>query len=162
MNDTQITLTGNVVDEPRMRVTKGGHSVTSFRLASTSRRKDEHGQWSDTGTLWVTVTCWRVLGEHVFESVHKGDPVVVTGRYYAREYKIDDTLRTAYELEAQTVGHDLTRGSGVFRRAVRPNRPAPPELDAAGIPLDRSETGLGEAVDQPTAGADVRHLAATG
>lgn len=52
MNDTAMTIVGNVVDEPRLRVTKSGHSVTNFRIASTSRRYDgEAGRWVDNSTL---------------------------------------------------------------------------------------------------------------
>ncbi len=40
MNDTKITIVGNVVDEPRLRETRSGVKVASFRIASTSRRFD--------------------------------------------------------------------------------------------------------------------------
>jgi len=62
MNDTVMTIVGNLVDEPRLRVTKNGHSVANFRVASTSRRYDsEAGKWVDNATLFVTVTCWQNL-----------------------------------------------------------------------------------------------------
>jgi single-strand DNA-binding protein len=163
MNDTQITLIGNVADHPRMRITKNGHSVTNFRLASTSRRRDENGQWADTGTLWVNVTCWRALAEHAFESVKKGDPLVLTGRYYAREYKVDETTRVAYELEAVAVGHDLSRGVATFRRAIRPAPAAQVELDATGVPADRSDVWLDLAGSSETPETtEVRELASVG
>jgi len=44
MNDTTMTIIGNVVDAPRMRMTKSGHAVTNFRVASTSRRFDREHQ----------------------------------------------------------------------------------------------------------------------
>ena len=51
MNDTVMTIVGNLVDEPRLRVTKNGHSVANFRVASTSRRYDaEQSKWVDNGT----------------------------------------------------------------------------------------------------------------
>jgi single-strand DNA-binding protein len=60
MNDTAMTIVGNLVDEPRLRVTKNGHSVANFRVASTSRRYDaEQSAWVDNATLFVTVTCWQ-------------------------------------------------------------------------------------------------------
>ena len=52
MNDSVLTVVGNLVDEPRMRVTKNGHSVTNFRVASTSRRYDaEQSKWVDNATF---------------------------------------------------------------------------------------------------------------
>ena len=52
MNDVHLTIVGNVVDEPRMRMTKNNHAVTSFRVASTSRRYDrEQERFVDQDTF---------------------------------------------------------------------------------------------------------------
>lgn len=141
-NDTTMTVVGNVVDEPRMRLTKNGHAVTNFRIASTSRRYDrEQETYVDNSTLFVTVTCWRNLAENVANSLHKGQPVVVTGRYYSREYRVEEQLRIAYELEANAVGHDMSRGTSEFRKTIRPRTVV--EVDSAGMPADRSDEWLG-------------------
>src|SRR5207253_2093840 len=125
-----LTIVGNVVDEPRMRMTKNNHAVTSFRVASTSRRYDrEQERFVDQDTLFVTVTCWRALAENAHESVRKGQPIIVTGRYYSREYTVNEQLRVAYELEANAVGHDLSRGVTTFTKVTRPRAPQV-EVDA--------------------------------
>ena len=143
MNDTIMTVVGNVVDEPRMRITKNGHAVTNFRLASTSRRFDrDQNVYVDNGTLFVTVTCWRALGENVALSLHKGQPVVVTGRYYSREYVVNEVRKLAYELEASAVGHDLTRGTAEFTRTYRPRAATQVDVDADGVPSDASDRWL--------------------
>lgn len=143
MNDTFMTIVGNVVDEPRMRMTKSGHAVTNFRVASTSRRFDrEQQRWVDNATLYANVTCWRAMAENVAGSLHKGQPVVVTGRYYSREYEINETVRVSYELEANAVGHDLTRGTSEFRKLTRPSIVTNVEVDDDGIPADRSDAWL--------------------
>jgi single-strand DNA-binding protein len=144
MNDTAMTIIGNVVDEPRMRMTKSGHMVTNFRVASTSRRYDrEQGRYIDNATLFVNVTCWRAMAENVAESVHKGQPVLVTGRYYSREYEQNEQIRVAYELEANSVGHDLSRGTSLFRKVARPSVPNQVEVDEQGLPADRSDLWVG-------------------
>lgn len=144
MNDTWMTIVGNVVDEPRPRETKNGHKVTNFRVASTSRRFDrEQERYVDNDTLYVNVTCWRGQAANVAESLHKGQPVMVYGRYYTRDYTKNEQVRTSYELEATAVGHDLSRGVATFKRM---NRVAPPpviEVDADGIPADDSDHWLG-------------------
>jgi single-strand DNA-binding protein len=78
MNDTYITIVGNVVDEPRLRTTSSsGVPVLSFRVASTSRRLDrETGKWQDSDRLFATVTCWRALAQNVARSLKKGQPVI--------------------------------------------------------------------------------------
>lgn len=161
MFDTYMTVIGNLVDNPRMRLTKNGHPVTNFRIASTSRRFDtEKNSYVDNSTLFVNVTCWRAQAENAFASLKKGHPVVVTGRYYSREYTIDETTRIAYELEANAVGHDLSRGISDFRKVVRTGLTHVP-VDAEGLPADESDRWLGviasgshqDAADQPPAEA---------
>lgn len=143
MNETIMTIVGNVVDDPRRRETKNGFAVTNFRVASTSRRYDrEQERFVDNGTLYVTVTCWRAMAENVDKSIRKGQPVVVTGRYYQREYTVDEQVRTAYELEATAVGHDLGRGTSQFTRVYQSGPPVLVEKDDEGLPRDESDRWL--------------------
>jgi single-strand DNA-binding protein len=152
MNETIMTIVGNVVDDPRRRETKNGFAVTNFRVASTSRRYDrEQERFVDNGTLYVTVTCWRAMAENVDKSVRKGQPVVVHGRYYQREYTVDEQVRTAYELEATAVGHDLGRGTSHFTRVYHSAPPVVVEKDEAGVPVDDSDRWL-DLGDEPVDG----------
>jgi len=139
MNDVQMTIAGNVGDTPKLRRTKGGHFVASFRVASTPRRFDrETNAWVDGATLFVTVTCWRSMGENVAESLRKGQPIVVQGRYCEREYERDEKLHAAYELEAIAIGHDLARGVSSFEKVFRPVAAEVP-VDEDGIPADETD-----------------------
>jgi single-strand DNA-binding protein len=119
MFDTYVTIVGNVLSSPECRRTvRTGALVTNFRVASTSRRFDRAtDSWIDGDSLRVKVACWRRLGEHVSTSVSQGDPVIVTGRLYTREYETEaGERRVSYELDAVAVGHDLARGSSRFTR----------------------------------------------
>ncbi|MEO3745668.1 single-stranded DNA-binding protein [Plantactinospora sp. B5E13] len=122
MFDTNVTIVGNVLTAPEWRRTsQTGTLVANFKVASTARRLDrESGRWVDGNSLRVRVNCWRKLAEGVASSVMVGDPIIVVGRMYTRDW-IDDAgnHRTMYELEAAAVGHDLSRGRGRFAR----NRP---------------------------------------
>jgi single-strand DNA-binding protein len=143
MNETIMTIVGNVVDDPRKRETKNGFAVTNFRVASTSRRFDrEQEKFVDNGTLYVTVTCWRATAEHVYKSLRNGQPVIVTGRYYMREYTVDEQVRTAYELEATAVGHDLSRGTSEFTRVYQSGPAVTVVKDEHGVPKDESDNWL--------------------
>ena len=118
MNETLVTVVGNVAGEPRRRVTAGGVRVASFRLASTERRYNkELGAWRDGDTVYYTVTCWRTMAENAFESVKKGQPVVVHGRLHVSTYEKDGQERTAVEIEARSLGHDMSWGVSVFTKA---------------------------------------------
>lgn len=119
MNETNVTVVGNVAQEPKLRVTGVGAKVASFRLAVTERRFHRQiGEWRDGSTTWYTVTCWRSLAENVFSSVRKGQPVVVHGRFRTSGYEDKDGQhRTVLEIEATAVGHDMARGVSVFTKA---------------------------------------------
>ena len=47
--------------------------------------------------------CWRRLAENAAASLVKGDPVVVTGKLYSRNYEHEGQRRTAVTVEAQNV-----------------------------------------------------------
>lgn len=132
MNETVVTLVGNVATEIRSARSREGVAVASFRIASTTRRFERGKGWTDVDTIFVTVVCWRQLAEHVASSLAKGEPVIVTGRLRIRQWSTDDGRSgTAVELEAQAAGHDLSRGVAAFTRAQpRPvERPGRNEAD---------------------------------
>jgi single-strand DNA-binding protein len=119
MFDTYVTVVGNVLTAPEWRKTANTQTlVTSFKVASTARRFDrENNKWVDGNSLRVRVTCWRRLAEGVAASVMTGDPVVVYGRMFTRDWVDGEgNHRTMYELEAVGVGHDLSRGRSKFVR----------------------------------------------
>ncbi|SCG74508.1 single-stranded DNA-binding protein [Micromonospora humi] len=119
MFDTYVTIVGNVLTAPEWRrTTQSGTLVANFKVASTARRLDrDSGRWVDGNSLRVRVNCWRRLAEGVAASVALGDPVIVAGRLYTRDWTDEaGNHRTLYELEAVAVGHDLSRGRARFLR----------------------------------------------
>ena len=134
MFDTQVTVVGNLVAEPRLAFTKDGQAVASFRLASTPRRFDRTaGEWKDGDTLFTSVTCWRALAENVSASLKKGASVIVLGRLSVRPYETrDGDKRQSVDIDAIAIGPDLGRAIALVKRAER-GVPAPdPAL--AGLP----------------------------
>ncbi len=119
MFDTYITVIGTALNTPERRLTKGNIVVASFRVASQARRYDKQNQqWVDGASMRIRVTCWRRLAEHVSGSIFAGDAVVVHGRIATHDWVNDNgEPRLAYELEAVSVGHDLSRGTAAFTRA---------------------------------------------
>ena len=136
MFDTHITVVGNLVDEPQLRTTHSGTSYVTFRVGSTARRYDgENGRWVDGPRLFVSVKAWRAMADNIAASLHKGQPVVVTGRFYCREYIKDETSRTIYEVDADSIGHDLSRGVTEFTKLSRPYALTSVEVDGDGLPV---------------------------
>ena len=121
LNEAQVCLTGYVATQPVTKTVKSGAISLSMRVAWTPRRQDRvSGEWVDGNTSYVTVICWRKLATNAALCVRKGDPVMVKGRLSIRTYEDKQgATRIAVEVEANSVGHDLSRGIAQFQR-VRP------------------------------------------
>jgi single-strand DNA-binding protein len=121
--DNQITLRGFVTAEPKYRQTaQAAIPVAEIRVGSTPRRLNrETGEWQDLPTSYFTVKCWRRLAVNASCSLKKGDMVVVRGRFYMHEW-LDNQQRPrqSVEIEADSVGHDLSYGWSHFLRGTRP------------------------------------------
>ncbi len=122
MNEAFVTFQGWVGNEIVHRETQQGN-VANFRVGSTPRIRKRDGQWVDGPTSWFSVTCWRTLADNVRDSVHKGEPVLVHGRLRTDVWEREDGQSSVtYVVEATYVGHDLSRGTAAFVKAVRPER----------------------------------------
>lgn len=115
----KITITGLVATTPRHLVTQDALPITSFRVASSQRRFDRNqNKWIDGETNWYTVTSFKQLAINTAGSVNKGDRIVVTGNLRIRDWDNGERAGTSVEIEAESIGHDLTWGSSVFTRTV--------------------------------------------
>ena len=121
MNETQLTIVGNLVDAPELRFTPGGLAVAKFRIASTPRYKDSQtGEWKDGGTLFLTCQAWRQTAENIAESLEKGMRAIVTGRLRQRSYETKEgDKRTVYELEIDDAGPALSRATAKVTKVSR-------------------------------------------
>ncbi|MHA3704384.1 single-stranded DNA-binding protein [Jatrophihabitans sp. YIM 134969] len=131
----RITVTGNAVTAPLVRVTKTGRRVANFRIGSTERYQDKSsGDWVDGNTFFVGVACWGALADNIEASVTLGMPLVVTGKISQRSYlDANDKPQFAYEIQAETVAPDLNRGTVEFTKVSRTNGRSV-ALDADGQP----------------------------
>lgn len=120
MNDVTVTVQGNAGSTPALHLNAARDlEWTTFRVASTRRYVNENGDWTDGATLWFTVKAWRAAALNVVESVHKGVPVVVTGRLEVDEWTgPDGQQRTGLVIVATAIGVDATRGKVGFTRVV--------------------------------------------
>jgi single-strand DNA-binding protein len=166
--ENQITLRGFITAEPKFRQTANMSApVTEIRVGSTPRRLNrETGEWQDLPTSYFTVKCWRRLAVNAVGSLHKGDMVVVRGRFTSRHW-VDNQQRprTTIEIEADSLGHDLAYGWSHFLRGTQA-RPASQvginagevarqDLEAPGADGDDSPYPEDDGWDEATAAAPV-------
>lgn len=120
-NETTMTITGNLTEDPEMRYTPQGQPVVRFRVASTPRYLDKStGEWKDGDSLFLTCNAWRQMAENASESLVRGTRVIVQGRLRQRSYETKQgEKRTVYELEVDDLGPSLKSASAKVTKAQR-------------------------------------------
>jgi single-strand DNA-binding protein len=146
-----VTLVGYVAQEPSIRTTKTGKVVTELRVGIAPRYRDRAtGEWRDAESSYFSVSCWERLAHHVRASMHKGEPVLVRGRFKTSTFEDKDGRpRTETKITADVVGHDLSRGVANYIRQRSKQQAADAEQaaeQAAGSP-DQAE-GPDEMLDE--------------
>src|SRR4029453_2040799 len=107
VSDNQVTLTGNLTDDPELRFTPNGVAVANFRLAVDQRVWDTDG-WKDGESSYFRVSVWRDQAEYVSRSLHKGTRCVVIGRLKSRSWETPEgQRRSAVEVDAEEVGMSM-------------------------------------------------------
>lgn len=137
MNETRVTVHGNVVAEPVERQTRTGGVFTTFRIATTPFRRTADGRFVDGETSFFGVIAFNALAANAGRSLKKGQPVIVSGKLSVREWQgTDGHPRTSVEVDAEHIGHDLMWGHASFERVSRAaalghDRLAEPEVAAS-------------------------------
>lgn len=153
MYEAQCAVVGTVITNPVKRSTPTGDEVLSFRMASNARRQDRTtGEWTDGGTLYLTVTCWRRLVRGVAASLMKGDPIIAYGQLRTNEYTNRDGVERAdLEMRASAVGPDLSRCIVSVHRTKEPAADTAHDGDVgttSAQDLDRESIEAAERVDE--------------
>jgi single-strand DNA-binding protein len=168
-NGAQVTLAGYVATDPIYKGNDGKAPKTYMRVAWTARYRDrETGEWRDGHTSYATVNCWRGLASNAVASFRKGHPILVTGRLQVREIDNGEgKRRIMVDIEADTIGHDLFRGVGVFSKMQPPTGVredvANGEAIRAGLEPQGDQDGPGlAAVGAPAAHEDMFDTRAIG
>jgi single-strand DNA-binding protein len=74
----QITLVGNLGNDPELRTTPNGTPVCNFSLAVHRQWTNRDGEQSEK-TTWFRVTVWQRQAETVARYLRKGSRVLVVG-----------------------------------------------------------------------------------
>ena len=104
--ELNITVVGNLANDPELRNTNSGIAFVGLNVASTPRTYNRNtSTWEDGETVWVRCTAWREVAENVARSLTKGTRVIVTGRLKpASAYQAaNGESRASIELEIEEI-----------------------------------------------------------
>ncbi len=130
MNETIITIVGNLTADPELRFTPSGAAVANFTIASTPRIKDGD-TWKDGQTLFLNCSLWREAAENAVESLTRGCRVIASGRLKQRSFETrDGEKRTVVELDVDEIGPSLRSARAkVEKTSSKQQKPAPAAAD---------------------------------
>ena len=106
-SENQVTIVGNVTDDPELRFTPSGAAVANFTVAVNKRYRNNDGTWEDKLDGFFKCNCWRDMAENVAESVAKGARVIVVGRLNQRSWETDSGKRYEVEIQVDEIGPSL-------------------------------------------------------
>ena len=133
--EVNVTIVGNLADDPELRYTQGGVAVVSVRVGSTPRTFNRNtSTWDDGETVWVRCTAWRDLAENVAQSLTKGTRVIVTGRLKAPSayQTAQGEARASLELDIDEIGPSLRYATAAVTRKAREGGSGAPAGDPWG------------------------------
>lgn len=120
-----VTIVGNLTDDPELRFTSGGQALAKFGVAVNRRWQNRQTNEWEEETSFFDVTCWRDLAEHAANSLQKGTRVVVVGALKQRSWETDDGQRRyAIEINADEIAPSLRWATAEVRRVQREEEPA--------------------------------------
>jgi single-strand DNA-binding protein len=113
-----VTLIGNLVDDPELRFTPSGVAMAKIRMA-VNRRWQKDGEWQED-TSFFTGTVWREQAESAAESLQKGARVIVTGRLEQRTWETDQgDKRSVVEIQIDEIGPSLRWATASVNKTQR-------------------------------------------
>lgn len=119
--DINVTVVGNLTNDPELRFTPSGAAVASFTVATSSRLLDKTtNEWKDGDPTYLRCSVWRQYAENVAESLTKGTRVIVSGKLKQRSFETrEGEKRTVMEVEVEDVGPALRFATAKVNRVQR-------------------------------------------
>ena len=143
---SQITIVGNLVEDPELRYTPNGAAVAKMRVAVTPRYRDQAtNEWKDGDSSFFTVNAWRTLAENAAESLTRGSSVIVVGRLKQRSWETQEgEKRSVVEIEADEIGPSLRWATAKVEKQSRGGEWSPRVVagSGSGTADDMEETPL--------------------
>lgn len=141
----QVTLLGNLGQDPEIRFTSSGTPVATCSVATSRKWTDSKGQEKES-VQWHRVVIWGKGAEWLVDNKRKGDQVLIVGHLQTREYddtKIHDDLgRPIKRYVTEIVARQWDPYGGVYGLYGSSPRPAKippprePEDSSSYIPDD--------------------------
>jgi single-strand DNA-binding protein len=122
MLQTSVTFEGNIGADIELTYTPTGKQVVRFPVLVNRRRQNpETGEWADGEPTRHACVAFGTLGEHIADSLGKGDRVLIVGNAVTDTWDDKDTgdKRTAQRVLVDAAGPSLRWATTTIRKTQR-------------------------------------------
>lgn len=121
-----------------LKYAQTGTAVASFSAVASKDKKNAAGEWEKDKEIWIRVTTFKQVAEHVAASVTKGSRVVIDGTISVSNYETKEgEKRQGVEVIADEIGVSLRFGTAEYKKAERASGGAPAAAKADTSPWDQ-------------------------
>jgi single-strand DNA-binding protein len=128
----EITIHGNLTDEPALHHSPSGVAVLTFSVAVNSRRFNRQtNRWVDKAPVFHSVVAFNALAENAAASLVKGTTVTITGEFVDDSWQTDGRKIRRSKLLADDIAISLRFATAPVTKIRRDQLTEPAELSAA-------------------------------
>lgn len=128
-----------VVGDPEIRFSEKGSAWVKIRGVAKDRVRDSNGTWSDGDPLFIDILI-NAGAENLFESIVKGNTIMVSGKLKMRTWEKDGQKQSTYQIQADSVGVATRWGSAKTAEALAANTGAAAAKETLGATeIDQTE-----------------------
>lgn len=144
---SKAIIAGNLTRDPEMRTTPSGASVCSFSVAVNRRFRTASGE-NQESTSFIDCTAWGRTGETISQYMHKGSPILVSGRLDQRSWDDKNTgqKRSRVEIVVEDfnfIGGEQRDGGGSYGGGAASSNAAP-AADVAPVDIPDEEIDISD------------------
>jgi single-strand DNA-binding protein len=103
VSNSAVVLVGNVVREPKKTQSQNGNAVCRFDIAVNRPSREV-----EVPPSFYNVTCFSELAQNVYETVHQGTRVIVSGNIEVKDVNKEDGGKVRFvNVLADAIGVEL-------------------------------------------------------
>jgi len=135
----KVFMTGNLVQDIELKVTKSGTNVVQNTIAVRRNYKNEQGEYDSD---FITFVAWKNDADYLKSYAKKGDRLEIVGSWRTRKVENENGFKVYHELIVEEISVFSNKAKETkeeeefsYEDAMKNNRPTKNDIDNADLPF---------------------------